>query len=99
VEEKELSVEQIAGHLQAALTEVRACLPGKPRTVSVGGCEYTAGDVRGFLKRMKQAERACEIAYKWFDSHGVVYPEDDDRLAGQENAFAHLKGAMKRGAE
>jgi hypothetical protein len=52
--------ERIARHLQGALTEVIACLPGKVRTVSVGAREFDADDVRRLCQQKKIMESALE---------------------------------------
>lgn len=94
MENKELTPEQIAGHLQAALAEVRACLPGRERTVSVGACEYTADDVRGFLTRMKKAEFACAYGYGFFKNvSGAILADDEVHTAKQKVLDALLEAS------
>lgn len=68
--EEGLSPEEIAGHLQAALSEVRACLPGKPRTVSVGAREFTAVDVRDVFKKLRYAEKRLDDLIRYLYSTG-----------------------------
>lgn len=80
--ETNLSPEQIAAHLQAALTEVRACLPGKERAVSVGAREFTAGDVLELCRQKKVLESAVESIKRFAETAGsrAIYNMAHDAL-------------------
>lgn len=70
------NAERIAGHLQVALTEVRACLPGKQRTVSVGAREFTADDVRALFKEMRRVKtRLGDLITHLYSTGGHVTNE------------------------